>query len=152
MSDKPAPEDIGRKLLAEHRQLYQQIEEIRTWWHEADELGTPKFGEMADYVQRIRDLLAQHFADEEEGGYLAGVLEAAPRFTPQAEELVEQHPQMLSRLDDFIARLRVREPPFKSWQEAHNEFEDILETLRAHDAAENEIAQAAFEDDLGAGD
>lgn len=152
MTDRTTARAVCERLLAEHRELSRRIEEVRRWWDEADEFGLPKFGEMGDRVQQVRKLLAQHFADEERGGFLAPVLQIAPHFTRQAEELQRQHPHLLNLLDDFVARLEAAEPPFSGWQEARREFEEILAELRQHEAGENAIAHSAFEDDLGGGD
>ncbi len=140
------------RLLEEHRELMGRITELRKWWSELDQFGLPKFGEMGTRVEELRDILAEHFAEEEKDGYLAQALAVAPQYTQKAEELQKQHGQMLETLGDFSDRLELSQPPFESWQKARDEFEGIVAGLRQHERAENEIVQSAFENDIGTGD
>lgn len=149
--DLPTP-DTNVPLLEEHRRLMKQLAEFREWAEEVEELGVPHFQEMGNRLQTLRDVLSCHFTDEEAGGYLSPVLDAAPRFSKEAAELQTQHPQFLATLDSLIERLSQNPPPFKSWQEATTEFAGFLDRLRRHEARENAIAQAAFSEDAGGGD
>lgn len=139
-------------LLEEHRELIAKIAEFSQWWEEVDELGVPRFAEMGDRLQSLRDLLVRHFADEEAGGYLAGVLEVAPRFSREIEELQPQHGELLATLDDFIPRLKSDTPPFGSWQATWHEFDAFLADLRRHEGRENAVVQSAYGLDIGTGD
>jgi hypothetical protein len=139
-------------LLEEHRLLLKQISDFRTWAKEVDELGIPHFREMGNRLQTLRDVLSCHFVDEEAGGYLSPVLEAAPRFAAEAAELRAQHADFLTALDGLIARLSQEPPQFESWQAAVREFEAFLESLRKHEARENTLAQSAFGRDIGGED
>ena len=139
-------------LMEEHRALMGRITEFRQWWSELDQFGLPKFSEMGTRVEQLRDILAEHFAEEEKDGYLAQALAVAPQFTPKARELQKQHGEILETLNDFSNRLEMREPPFDSWQQARDEFEGIIADFRRHEGAENELVQSAFETDTGTGD
>jgi hypothetical protein len=139
-------------FLKEHQELARRIAELRKWWTELDELGIRKFGEMAFRVQELRDLLAEHFTEEERGGYLSSALTAAPQFAPQAATLCAQHPQFLERLDHLIGRLRDSEPTSTYWRASRSEVEQVIADLRQHEQRENAIVQAAFEQDLGTND
>ncbi len=139
-------------LLEEHRELMGRITDLRKWWSELDQFGLPKFGEMGTRVEELHGLLAEHFAEEENGGYLAQALAIAPQFTKEAGELQKQHGEVLDAINDFSRRLEMSEPPFDSWQQARDEFEGIIADLRQHERAENEIVQSAFETDVGTGD
>jgi iron-sulfur cluster repair protein YtfE (RIC family) len=112
----------------------------------------PKFGEMGSQVENLRDILAEHFAAEEQDGYLSSALAVAPNLQRQVNELQSQHGHLLEALNDLINRLKMSEPPFQSWQAAYRELEAILADLRRHERAENETAQAAFGNDLAAAD
>lgn len=139
-------------MLEEHHQVMRRITQIRTWCLELEQFGLPKFGELAMRVEGLRDLLAEHFAEEEKDGYLASALAIAPQYTRQAQELQAQHGHVLERLNDYINRLNESEPPFKSWQQACEEFEMVVADLRQHERSENEIVQSAFDNDVGTGD
>jgi iron-sulfur cluster repair protein YtfE (RIC family) len=135
-------------MLEEHRELMGRIAELREWINQVSQLGTPRMGELGDRIQPLRDELARHFADEEQNGYLAEALAAAPRFTREAQELQAEHAEFLTQLDDLIARLHELEPPFASWQEACRKLEAILGRLRRHEGRETALVQSAFEEDV----
>jgi iron-sulfur cluster repair protein YtfE (RIC family) len=151
MAEKPQSAML-QTFLDEHLQLNRRIADLCKWWSELDQLGTPKFGEMAFRVEELRNLLAEHFAEEERGGYLASALEVAPRFAAQSAELCRQHRQFLDRLDDLIARARAAEPPSGLWRAARSEIQELLADLDHHERSENAIVQGAFEDDVGTED
>jgi Hemerythrin HHE cation binding domain len=152
MNDNTPDVNAWAPLLEEHRLLMKQIADFRAWAKEVDELGIPHFREMGNRLRTLRDVLSCHFIDEEAGGYLAPILDAAPRFSAEAAELQTQHAEFLTSLDGLIARLFQEPPEFPSWQSAVKEFEDFLETLRQHEARENAMAQSAFGRDIGAAD
>ncbi len=139
-------------FLKEHQELARRVAELRKWWTELDELGIRKFGEMAFRVQELRDLLAEHFADEERGGYLGSALAVAPQFASQAATLCTEHAQFLERLDHLVARLRDSEATSNYWRASRSEIEQVIADLRRHEQRENAIVQAAFEQNLGTND
>jgi exonuclease V gamma subunit len=152
MTDFTPDIDAWAPMLEEHRLLMKQISDFRAWAKQVDELGIPHFQEMGNRLQTLRDVLSCHFVDEEAGGYLAPVLDAAPQFSGEATELKAQHADFLASLDGLIARLSKEPPEFESWQAAVKEFEDFLEKLRQHEARENTMAQSAFGRDIPAAD
>ena len=137
-------------LLREHTELDDRIAALREWRSQLCQLGQPRFGELGTRLHEIRDRLAVHFAAEEEGGYLAGPLQAAPHLSGQAEALRTQHESFLDDLDEMTTRLTASPVQYATWGEACREFEEFLSRLQAHERAENEIAQTAFETDVAA--
>lgn len=130
-------------------ELMKQVDDLRQWWREVDELGVPKYGEMVSRIQVLRDSVAAHFRSEEEGGYLAAALAIAPQFTQQAEILLAQHAGFLESLDRFATNLQADHPAFNSWQDVRDEFDKFVLEIRKHESAENAIMQAAFGEDIG---
>jgi hypothetical protein len=152
MAAETEPLDSLQAFLKEHQEVGRRLAELRQWWSELDALGMRKFGEMAFRVQEVRDLLAEHFAEEERGGYLSAALTRAPEFSRPAETLREQHAQFLERFDHLVARLRESEPSSQYWRASRDEIERLVADLRQHEQSENAIVQAAFENDLGTND
>lgn len=138
-------------LLAEHQELMRKITEIRTSLQKVCEPGIgPKCDEMADRVADIRQLLLDHFAVEENGGYLSDVLEFAPQFAEQAAQLCGQHTSLLKTLDELETRLR--KPESEACDSVSGEFETFIHDLQNHEHQENNMVQSAFNQDEGAGD
>jgi hypothetical protein len=152
MADKPQTTVSLHTFLEEHQNLTRRIAELRKWWSELDALGDRKFGEMAFRVQELRNLLAEHFEEEERGGYLTSALAVAPHFSVQAADLCRQHPEFLDRLDKLIARVRDSQLPSDYWRTARDELEQFLGDLRRHERSENAIVQTAFQVDVGTKD
>jgi hypothetical protein len=152
MSDLHARPRQLDSFLNEHRDLMHRVSHLRGWWNEVAELGMPRFGELASRLVELRDILADHFRREEQGGYMTPALSAAPQLARQVSELQSQHEVLLERIDDLVSRLRCCDPAFPGWQVAKEEFEEILSDLREHEVAENMLMQSAFEQDVGVAD
>lgn len=135
-----------------HIHLTRTIGELEHWITETSDFGVPNFGELGTRLKTLRTVLVEHFRHEEEDGYLHEPLAIAPRFSRDAEELLVQHGEFLDRLNGLIRRLRDYEVPFETWQQAAAVFQAFLADLHQHETREIEIFQAAFEDDIGAGD
>jgi len=152
MGQKTDAKALFRELQAEHAELLRHLNDVRRWWKEADDLGRPNYEEMGNQLQKLRDMLVAHFADEERGGYLAPALAIAPRFAREAAELEQQHARFLDTLDRFASNLKEAKQSFGSWEQVRKEFDAFVEELQNHERAENKIMQAAFGDDIGPGD
>ncbi len=147
MAESP-PDRLLKALQSEHDEVSEQIANLRAFWSEVNELGQgPKYEEMGSRVRNLRELLANHFACEERDGYLAPALKRAPRYTAQADQLRREHPQFLDSIDHIVNRLQSCESAYQCWQEVRTEFEDFLQRLQDHEAAEISIVEAAERND-----
>jgi Hemerythrin HHE cation binding domain len=143
MGEKPQSAAL-HTFVEEHLELNRQIAELRKWWSELDELGLPKFGEMAFRVEELRNLLAEHFDEEERNGILDSAAKVAPEFAAQSARFQQEHHQFLDRLDRLIAEARLPQPPSALWRSARHEIEDVLSVLKQHEESENALVQAAY--------
>ncbi len=138
-------------LLAEHQELMRKVTDLKHFWHEVSELGIgPKCFELADRISDIREHLQEHFDAEERDGYLGPALTTAPRYSEEADELRAQHVTFLQALDSMTSRLRSGDQ--EVWNSICGEVEKFVDDLQTHEHRENNIVQAAFTDDTGAGD
>jgi hypothetical protein len=145
MSEK-RPRELLQKLSNEHDVLRKQIADLRQFWREVSQLGQgPKYEEMGQRVQQLREALAAHFASEEEGGYLAPAVAIVPRLSASAAQLELEHMQFLNTLDGFCQRLAKCESAFHCWQEVRVDFEDFMQRLDRHEAEEMSILRQAIE-------
>ena len=144
MNKKMSNHEHLQFLLDEHEEILAQLNELTDWSAQLKEKGLPKFGEMGTRVKCFRDLLAKHFKDEEQEGYFQPIFDESPGFCIMVPDFKKKHAKILSRIDNFITRLKETEYPFPSWNEALQKFEEILADLREHEDQEIKIVQEAF--------
>jgi RNA polymerase-binding transcription factor DksA len=96
--------------------------------------------------------LPEHFALEEKGGYLVGVLTTAPRLHRRAERLQRQHAELARSSGELadMARSMRAQPGLRA--EVEKRFKELAVQLSAHEAAEDTLVREAFTDDVAAGD
>lgn len=135
--------DWCEERLAEHRELQQEVDEIRRWWSQVAEMGRPNFYEMAMRLRPFRAHLAAHFESEEQGGYMSDVVRAAPRLQDRVNALQRQHSELLWHIDSLIERLEGN-VPFEYWCEAETAFQDLVRQLAGHENGENELMRRAL--------
>lgn len=126
-------------LQNEHAQLNREIEELRSWWQELRQIGSPHFGEMADRIHAFRDHLADHFQHEVSYRERAGATQLSKNAHERLAELHGQHDQFLEKLDRLQVRLSACEPGFDCWGDAGCAFDAILNDLEEHEANERDI-------------
>ncbi len=139
-------------FLEEHRELMQHLSRVQQWCHESTEADTNRFEIFSTQLEDLRETLMEHFQEEEDGGYLSPALEVAPRFSRDAQELLQQHQEFLNRLDSLVNQLKSDQQGADVWSGVQAEFDEFLVNLRKHEGAENAIVQSAFGDDVGTGD
>jgi len=136
---------LRQKFLNEHEELSRQIDEMKCFWREVNELGQgPKYEEMAYRVQNLREQLKNHFDSETKEGYLSSPQIKSSIYAEQAEILGQQHAQLLDSLDRFIAALKQCDSAFHCWQEVRSDFDEFLKTLYQHEASETKLVENAM--------
>jgi hypothetical protein len=137
----------AKDLIALHEQLHQQIQDLTVWLKEAGEFGRPQFGQLGDRVRAIRDVVARHFAVEEDGGYMAAPLAAAPHLADRAGKLLADHARLLAEFDRLSESLCQCPTTYTCWGDACRDLEQVIEHLTGHEHLENELWYEAFETD-----
>ncbi|HCO21858.1 hemerythrin domain-containing protein [Gimesia maris] len=134
-------------LQEEHAALNREIQEIQEWWFQLHELGKPHFGEMADRISALRDLLAAHFCHEENTFDLPMVLQLSTDKVYQVADLQDEHEQFLNDLRDIVDRLKKESTEYQYWGDAQNDLEAFIDRLSAHEAAGEAILAALSRDE-----
>ena len=131
--------DVIAQWRAEDRDLAVCVGEVRKWMKEVEQLGIPHFGEMADRLQPLRDRLVLHFDREDQmiSELAVALPDPSAEFDLLRSSADHDHHLILSRLDDFSARLAEVDPPFKSWQTAMHEFMTLVDQLEQHESTES---------------
>lgn len=141
-------------VRADHQELRNLVRGIERQLNAAEAAGWAK-NEAQVVLTAIDELgrhLREHFAEEEAGGYMEEALALAPRFGPQAERLLKEHPTMLQQVGRLVELARCCCEQAQQGPELSRLAREFFATLRAHDAAENQIIQEAFNTDLGLND
>jgi iron-sulfur cluster repair protein YtfE (RIC family) len=133
------PQALFAKWQAEHRQLDEFTEELRTWTYEVAQLGIPHFGEAANKLTLLRVRLQKHFQQEDEIGNQLANQQSVPSVEIEAtrRKATQDHISLSTRLDDLIDRLAQTEPPFDSWEQAVQEVDLFIDALEQHEEQES---------------
>jgi|GEM_PF-1565909 len=106
------------------------------------------FYESADLVARLRDRIAclaeqisGRFTAEEGSGRFEDVLCNAPWLTARAQELQQQHAQLVESLHAIRRRCESSDGPVSWWLQLQQEFTEFAELLREHEVAELSLLQ-----------
>jgi hypothetical protein len=136
----PLPWD--NRLYQAHVRLSEQIGALRASCH--DHVGNDATERLSlrRQLEQLRKTTEEHFALEEEGGDMTSVLDIAPRYSQLVDALRQQHDSLRDQ-----ARRLSEQPDCRAAA-----IRDFIETLEAHEHAENAVVQSAFSDDLAAGD
>jgi iron-sulfur cluster repair protein YtfE (RIC family) len=123
-------------LHEEHVDLFRQLQKLE------DVLGKAQApAELSRHLGMVRTLITDHFHFEEDGGYMAPLLNEEPRFGALVRELLAEHQQMTKALDAIIQELRgaasVRDV-------ARDRVRAWVKQLHHHEARENGLVQEAY--------
>lgn len=134
MVDRARIESICKTLAAEHKELVQLIERIRTD-------HTPE--DLLRHLRRLRDVLIVHFGREQLAG---GLYETMGRMLEghdaELAALVGQHQMILAEMSASIERVgRAGEDE----NEAKSDIEALLETIGDHERREQEFVTTLLE-------
>jgi len=121
-------------LRSEHRNLERAILEA------VHELHGPAT-ELVEHLRRLKDQLARHFQDEDEGGCLEEAVARCPAVAEQAMWVTWEHPLLLDELDALIEQLASRNEATDAWRE---DFVRLTKKLTAHEEAEDRIVSRAL--------
>jgi hypothetical protein len=105
--------------------------------------------ELAARLGVTRAQISQHFCFEEQNGYLDAVRKREPRLEHRIQELAADHGRLLESLDKLVERARAATGPDPGLRE---DVKKWVDSVRQHEARENELVQDAFNFDFGAED
>jgi hypothetical protein len=141
--DRADPTIMGH-LLAQHRELHDLLVEAR------GALAGPLAQTPArERLRALREHLASHFEQEEEGGYLEESLARMPRLARDVRAVLGEHPGLLAELDGLLDHLSARDIGEVAWRQAGHDFEAFASHLLAHERRENAVVQEGYNEDLG---
>jgi hypothetical protein len=129
---------------AEHREMGSRLQRVRHALDDGGDWSGDAAQEATMAIEALERYLRQHFAQEEEGGYLEQALVAAPRFSSQAAELVRQHPAMLAQAAAALSTAREAASDAARWPVLQRQVQELVSALVAHEQSESTIVQQAL--------
>jgi len=146
--DRSDPVILGH-VLVEHRDLFNLMSSVRSAFA-AETASTPD-GQavLLSMLHQLRDHLHDHFAQEEEGGFLEEAVSRMPRLSAAVRSILRQHPGLLAELDSLIDTLGSGIDCTVSWSDANHAFDVFSAHMAAHERSENTVVQEGYNEDLG---
>jgi hypothetical protein len=146
--DRSDPVILGH-VLAEHRDLFHLLLSVRSALVAAG-LPTPdRRSAVLASMHHLRDHLADHFAQEEQGGFLEEAVSRVPRLSAAMRSILGQHPGLLADLDRLIGDLEASPADPGAWVRASRDFEAFSARMTDHERSENAVVQSGYNEDLG---
>lgn len=103
--------------------------------------------QLREHLTALRQVLAPHFATEEEGGYLHEVVDARPDLSRRAETIGAQHHEILQHIDLTLGSVSDKGLPSLA-----ADAQAVIDRIRDHEAAERALIQEAALRELSASD
>lgn len=132
-------------IVAQHRRLHMMLRQIRSAVIECvqpDE--TPSFAAIARILEKMREEVKHHFAEEEAGGCLDEAVSRCPGLSPELKRIEAEHPEILAQIESLIEKSRILPPTPQNQVAIHREFDALYRKLQAHEAAENRLLAQGF--------
>jgi predicted nuclease with TOPRIM domain len=139
-----------KELEGEHFDFERAIRMVRQALAEAGEQQwkQPAIENVVDCLRNLRCCLKAHFAQEDIGGYVEEALALAPHLSSKGERLCRQSRALYERVERLTHDAEKLQRADSKWPELQQRFENLAAALLAHEKAELELVQAAFNEDL----
>ena len=149
-----SPSDIARWMREQHDKVEDVLAKLngRVAAIPRANVG-PWIETLRDEFERFRAHLQKHFALEEEGGYLASVLQIRPNLHDEVDRLMAEHrelAQLLTAIFDEVAHLRADSP--LHIRDACARIQNLIGILEQHEDHENMLVSHVFTQDMGSHD
>jgi len=103
-------------------------------------------------VDKILNNLREQFEIEEQGEYMADVLERYPEWHPQVLHLQQEHELLVGQLRQISMRIRREHRAGLLSPECRRQLEDWIKWYHQHQHRETELVQEAFVLEVGQGE
>lgn len=91
---------------------------------------------LRERIEQLAEQLSRRFACEEQSGRYNDALCHAPWLTARAQELQQQHLQLINSLNGLRSLCESSEGLVAWWQRVQEEFKEFAELFQEHEAAE----------------
>lgn len=140
--------EVFEAIRREHDQLREKLKQINHVISDATATGE----EVAQLLIGFHDQLKEHFSNEEQEGFFEEITAQAPRLTPAADGLCDEHREMLVSASE-LAQFASKQANSKAgWDELNSKFQGFSKQLMHHESEENLLLQQAYQEDIGSHD
>ena len=152
---KEAGRSMASLVQEEHDSLKETMAAIRSDL-ESDARNADFANWRLNFVWRLRDFqsaLLKHFDLEEDGGFMEELVAVSPGCTARVALLKQEHEDIIPRLNELTDELKEmtsKQPITLNWVAAG--LIDLFDLLERHEAAERELIQDVYFQDIGVGD
>jgi len=145
--------EIARKALEEHRQIAESRQRLRELVDEwVDQPSLLKRREIHREFSGFRQHLLEHMDFEEQGGFMAPLLEVRPGMWLKVEQLQKEHDQLRRQIDDSLIALDPASEFTHTDMDIVFKVIEVLNFIEVHERVENGLVLEAFFQDTGTKD
>jgi hemerythrin-like domain-containing protein len=134
-------------MTCEHRHIEQLVRSIQATLDEASTKNRPPevMNRLLSEVEELETCLTRHFQREEDGGFVEDAVVAAPRFAKEAQELLVEHEQMLTKIREIVHGARAHAKAHDvNWPAFAADVRNFVRQLKSHEVRENGLLHRAF--------
>lgn len=147
-TDRSDPVILGH-VLGEHRELHAAIAAVRCLLEKGAVSPDACSDDLVAALNSLRHHLADHFAKEEQGGFLEESVARVPRLSKAVAGIMADHPRLLAEIDALIESIPTTAMPPEAWRSCGVGFDRFAGHLVAHERNENSVVQEGYNEDLG---
>jgi len=151
------PNEEISQALSEARQRRKTLHDAIV--HLEKSISSPAAGRIPDWtasvlkeMTEVRDAFGQHvMVTEKPDGLYDEILERAPRLETNVRRLREEHPEIVQRIDEMIARLEQVEIGEDAWplEEARDDLQRFTGSVIRHRQRGADLVWEAYNVDIG---
>jgi len=147
MTGTPTFQRLSRRVIEEHQQIDFFLDQLLTSLDslDAEAEDVEPLRRLAAQIDSFRERLEEHFQTEEANGLFRAILDLLPDSGPEVDGLVSQHERMIEVLQ--MARIHAERGEPCEASELRTDLLRFLETMRAHEKAEEALLERAVEEE-----
>ncbi len=144
--------ELTRKTGEEYHQL-QRIESRLREVSGLDAKAAGWLGSTRDAFEHLRAHLMKLYALEESQGCLPAVTQRRPELSREVQQFCGEHRSNMAKADEIMLNLRAaNSADSRSADTYRRQISGFLTQLQRHEAAESELVQSVFGDDISVND
>lgn len=135
---------LSDKSIEEHGLIHFHLDQLERALKDLDpeRVDPEALRTIAVRIDSFKERLEEHFANEEEGGFLQGVLDALPQAESDVRRIRTQHARMSEALENVRAIARRGDPAEALALKV--ELERVLAMIREHEQEEDALVKRAL--------